>query len=48
MAILAALGHIEIGQNHAWILLERQLDGVAKGELEGRGILGEGDGGERE
>ena len=47
-AILLALSHVEIGQNHARILLERKLDGIAKGELEGRWILGEGAGGERE
>ena len=47
-AILITLSHIEIGQNHARILLERQLDGVAKGELEGRWILGKSAGGERE
>ena len=48
LAILFALRHIEIGQNHARILLERQLDGVAQGELEGRWILGKSAGGERE
>ena len=41
-AILLALGHAEVGQNHARVLLERQLDGVAQGELEGHGILSEG------
>ena len=48
VAFLLALRHPQIGQNHPRILFERQLDGVAQGELEGRGILGESAGGERQ
>ena len=48
IAILFALRHTQVGQNHARILLERQLDGVAQGELEGRRILGKSAGGERQ
>ena len=47
-AILGALRDTEIGKNHARILLQRKLDGIAKGELEGRWILGKSAGGERE
>src|ERR1019366_2083538 len=48
IAFLLALRHAQIGQNHPRILFERQLDGVAQGELEGRGILGESAGSERQ
>jgi hypothetical protein len=48
VAFLLALRHPQIGQNHLRILFERQLDGVAQGELEGRGILRESAGGERQ
>ena len=47
-AFLLALRHPEIGQDHPRILLQRELDGVAQGELEGRGILGKSAGGERQ
>ena len=48
VAILLALRHAQVGQNHLRILLERQLDGVAQGELERRRFLREGAGGERQ
>ena len=48
VAILFALRHTQVGENHVRILFKRQLDGVAQGELERRGILGKSAGGERQ
>ena len=48
-AILLALGHAQVGQNHRGFCLSASCDGVAQGELEGRGfLLGESAGGKRQ
>ena len=44
----SALRHAQVGEDHARILLERQLDGVAQGEFEGSGLLCESAYGERQ
>ncbi len=49
VAILLALRHAQVGQNHPWILLERDFDSVAQGQVERRGfLLSESAGGKRQ